>query len=283
MKLDALNPFVRYAKLHVYYAPPKTNNVCYDCRLFYLLFGDGALIADGVEYSVNQGTAIFLPPKTRYHFRFTDPGAVNIYVVDLDLTDEMSDIKESLKTATEEDFSEEKVPDTMVFDPFRRVIVMNNASRIRDFISEVVEAMLREDCLSYPLASAYIKLALIYMQKGLDEQFGEHRLAERIIEFVKENYSSFDLSNKFIAGELHYHPYYISRVVKAKTGMTLHEYITDYRIKMAENYLITTSRSVTEIAEACGFASYTHFIKLFRVRTGYSPLKYRQLHKTVGF
>ena len=112
---------------------------------------------------------------------------------------------------------------------------------------------------------------------------GEYKLAKSVIEYVRDHYARAELSNQMIADEFHYHPYHVSRVMKAYTQKTLHEYLMDYRLEMAKNYLITTSLSVTDIAEKIGFASYTYFIKLFREKTGQSPLQYRQTHKHIGF
>ena len=70
--------------------------------------------------------------------------------------------------------------------------------------------------------------------------------------------------------------------MKAHTQKTLHDYLTDYRLHMAKNYLRTTSLNVTQVAEKTGFSSYTYFIKLFRERVGVSPLQYRRSHERTG-
>ena len=71
--------------------------------------------------------------------------------------------------------------------------------------------------------------------------------------------------------------------MKAHTKKTLHDYLIDYRLHVAKNYLRTTTLTITSIAEKTGFASYTYFIKLFREHTGLSPLQYRKSHKNIGF
>ena len=88
MPLSHLNPFVRYARLHLHYSRPKEDSLCYDCRLFYILRGEGFLSANEKKFRFCQGAAVFLPPATRYRFDFEDDTSVKIYVFDFDLTDD---------------------------------------------------------------------------------------------------------------------------------------------------------------------------------------------------
>ena len=96
-------------------------------------------------------------------------------------------------------------------------------------------------------------------------------------DFVKK------LTNEKIAEHFNYHPYHLSRLMKARTNKTLHNYLIDFRLHMAKNYLTTTNYNVTKIAEKTGFASYAYFIKIFREKVGISPLQYRKTHLSIGF
>lgn len=52
--------------------------------------------------------------------------------------------------------------------------------------------------------------------------------------------------------------------------------ITSGRIQRACTLLANTNLSVGEIAEQCGYASTSHFIKLFRKLMGCAPMGYRK-------
>lgn len=281
MKLEKLNPFIRYANVHKVYTAPRTNNVCYDCRLFYIAVGEGSLSADGTVYAVLEGSVAFLPPESHYRFSFVDPTAVKIYVLDFDLVDDYSSLPQSLRTVTEDEFSPENVPRYDIPDPFRRAYVIHDAIDVGAYVARAVETILNREPYSSENASAIIKLALLSILAS-SSHGGGRGVVNKLAEYIRRNYSSVGLSNEEIAAQLHYHPYYLSRVIKSHTGMTLREYIMDYRLRMAKNYLITTQDSVTKIAELCGFASYTYFIKAFRERVGISPLQYRKSHGLIG-
>ena len=131
-------------------------------------------------------------------------------------------------------------------------------------------------------ASARLKLVLLQL---LRESYGEksdYKLVQSVQEFICANYQECELSNQTIANQFNYHPYHINRLMKTHTQKTLHDYLIDYRLHMAKNYLRTTTLNVTSIAEKTGFSSYTYFIKLFRERVGVSPLQYRKKHETLA-
>ena len=53
------------------------------------------------------------------------------------------------------------------------------------------------------------------------------------------------------------------------------EYLREYRIKIADVMLTNTEKSVSEIAEACGFESVAYFCRAYKRQFGVSPGKRR--------
>ena len=52
-------------------------------------------------------------------------------------------------------------------------------------------------------------------------------------------------------------------------------YLLELRIKKVTEYLRTTSYSLTEIAELCGFNGASYMAEMFKKLVGKSPLNYR--------
>ena len=283
MKIEELNPFIRYASMHQTYYPQKENSVCYDCRLFYVMQGEGLFFANGQNYHVSQSFTVFLPPKTQYRFAFSNHENVKIYVLNFDLTSEFCNIPKSLGTAKESTFHEQKVLRYSLPQEFTAPIVQENGLLLRNHIADCVELFLQKIAYYKHSASAQLKLALIELLREANSEKNDYRLIQSVQEFIRNNYDNAELTNQEIADEFNYHPYHINRLMKAHTQKTLHDYLIDYRLHMAKNYLRTTTLNVTAIADKTGFSSYTYFIKLFRERTGLSPLQYRKSHKNIGF
>lgn len=275
MLLDELNPYVRYCATHYHYNRQSENSICYDCRLFFVAEGEGSFVANGQSYNVSHGFCAFLPPRTEYKFNFKTDG-VKIYVINFDLTDEFSELSESLGTATESDFS----PDKLILYPLppelSEPIISYDGLSVEGHAEACAELFLKKLDYFRHSASAHLKLALIEL---LCESKGKHsgyKLIRSIGEYVRSNYRDPDLTNNSIAEVFNYHPYHLNRLMRAHTGKTLHGYLTDYRLHIAKNLLKTTRLNVTSVAERCGFSSYTYFIRLFHKEMGVSPLQYRK-------
>ena len=58
--------------------------------------------------------------------------------------------------------------------------------------------------------------------------------------------------------------------------MTPFEYLRKLRDNQAITLLTTTSKSVAEIAQSCGFSDSAHLIKIFKEDTGTTPVRYRK-------
>lgn len=65
------------------------------------------------------------------------------------------------------------------------------------------------------------------------------------------------------------------RNFKKYYGVTPSEYLTQYRIKQAKAMLSGTDKNITTVAHDCGFFDCSHFIRIFRDKTGVSPLSFR--------
>lgn len=83
---------------------------------------------------------------------------------------------------------------------------------------------------------------------------------------------------KFLADNVHLSPSYLSDLLKKETGKNAQEHIHFYLIEEAKNYLINTEKNVNEIAFSLGFEYPQYFNKLFKQKTGNTPMEYRNLN-----
>ncbi len=275
MALDRLNPFVRYARAHPMYAHSAAElSVCYDCRLFYIESASGELIADGVKYDICNEQAVFLPPCTRYHFTFTPSDDFSILVLDFDLVSDHADIRESLTTATESTFDPACVPAYPIPDELAAPIV-RLSPQLRQPLRRCVDEFLLRGALYRETASALVKLSLLELVKS-HTSAADSRLCREVQAYIHAHYADQSLTNQDIAAHFNYHPYYLSRLMREHTEMSLHQYLLWYRVNIARNYLLTTAYSIEEVSWQSGFGSAAYFIKTFREHTGMTPGKYRR-------
>jgi AraC family transcriptional regulator len=69
---------------------------------------------------------------------------------------------------------------------------------------------------------------------------------------------------------------HLRRAFKHTTGMTLHDYVTNSRLRKAQALLLDTDLPLKEVAFRLGFASCSTFSSTFRRESGETPSGYRQ-------
>jgi len=55
------------------------------------------------------------------------------------------------------------------------------------------------------------------------------------------------------------------------TGMTIHQYVIQLRIKKALNLILNTDKSICDISLEVGYEDIHYFSRLFKKKTGYTP------------
>ncbi len=88
-----------------------------------------------------------------------------------------------------------------------------------------------------------------------------------------------DLSLSEIATEAYASDFHFSRIFKAVTGYSPHQYLVRIRLSHALVLLQETKLSVSEIADLSGFNSLPHFVATFSGKYGVSPTRARTKRK----
>ena len=96
-----------------------------------------------------------------------------------------------------------------------------------------------------------------------------------VLFYIDRNFTS-PLTLDTISDDTHISKYYLSRLFRAYTGMSVVEYITERRISLARELLANTDSSVADIAGEEGFDSISYFCHTFRRYEGLSPLVFRK-------
>ena len=102
---------------------------------------------------------------------------------------------------------------------------------------------------------------------------------DKALEYIEQN-SENEIYLEQIAQEIHISPNYLSKIFKENTGMGITEYITRLRVAKAEQLIIETELSITEIAFLCGFGSQSSFSRAFNKYSGCSALEFKRRNKT---
>jgi AraC-like DNA-binding protein len=103
------------------------------------------------------------------------------------------------------------------------------------------------------------------VEKMLLDYFSHAKLAEQGLPTVK-----------YLADQLNLSPGYLSDLLKKETGKNTQDHIHFYLIEEAKNILLSTDKTIGEIAYSLGFEYPQYFNKLFKQKTGKTPVAFRK-------
>ena len=81
-----------------------------------------------------------------------------------------------------------------------------------------------------------------------------------------------------IARQVYLNEQYLMRSFKKAAGISILEFITNERVRLAKELLAGTDYPVKQVADNVGYGNYSYFTKLFKRNTGLTPQAYRRTH-----
>lgn len=101
-----------------------------------------------------------------------------------------------------------------------------------------------------------------------------------VLDFIDNHYSE-SVTLEQAAQLAGFSKFYFTRLFKEYTNHTFYEYLTDKRIRAAEQMLLVPKFPVTEVSIQAGFSSLSSFNRTFKRNKGCSPTEYRNMY-TMG-
>jgi len=112
-------------------------------------------------------------------------------------------------------------------------------------------------------------------EDALRESKDSRSLLIRDIKAYIDRHLAQDISLQAIAGHVHMHPVYVSKLFKQETGENLSDYISRVRMAKAEYLLRHTNEKIYEIAQKVGYLQPHSFNQAFRKAFNMTPQEYR--------
>jgi AraC family transcriptional regulator len=102
---------------------------------------------------------------------------------------------------------------------------------------------------------------------------------QRARDFINANLAG-DPSISEVANECGLSASYFVRAFKQTTGVPPYRWLTKQRVERAKELLQESGRELADVAQLCGFADQSHFTRVFSRSEGYSPGRWRRLHRS---
>lgn len=148
----------------------------------------------------------------------------------------------------------------------------------REYLNPIQDYLIIRQCMAIILN--LIARNLKQNDFGQSEENKKKQDVMKLITYVQKNIANRKgLSIESLSKEFGIAKTYIGEYFKKQAGVSLQDYILDYKLKLVEIRLKYSTMRLKEIAFELDFNDESHLSKIFKKFKGISPSKYRVLYK----
>jgi len=232
-------------------------------------------VQDGVMYFMAPGQVFSPPIKNEEETKITNISGWGLYIHPDFLWN--TPLAKGIKKYEYFDYS---VNEALYLSEKEEAVIISMMRNIQ------MEYFANTDKFSQDIIISMIEVLLNYADRFYHRQFltrkiENHQILGRLEDLLTSYFNSTDLltlglpSVQFIAEKLNISPNYLSGLLKVLTGRNTQQHIQDKMIEKAKEKISTTELSVSEISYELGFEHPQSFSRLFKAKTGLSPLAFR--------
>lgn len=143
-------------------------------------------------------------------------------------------------------------------DLYKRLSSLHTLKEVRDWLADTV----------FPEVVSKLESYNVSKQK---------RLIQQVLLDIHEHFET-DVSLQQTADHFGIHPSQLSRMFKEVTGMNFIDYLIQFRMRKAADWLAQTQLPIKDIAERLRYSSVQNFSRVFKQVIGVPPGEYRKQH-----
>lgn len=240
------------------------------------LTNDFCVISNNVEYHLKEKEILIIPPG-ELHSMPAKEGRRIIFQCDNTLLSDNS-ILDSIMPVFNSSIHITPTVDKQLYLTARK-----NILEIYDTFfskSPIADTQIYINLLTMLTAVREFQLKLLCNQSDEnDKDFDCSIDLSCVMKYIDHNFTE-DISLDKLAAVAGYSKYHFSRIFKKKQNISIVQYISRKRIKLAERLLIDPTLSVTEVAMQSGFSSLTTFNRIFKSEKNCTPTEFKKMYMT---
>lgn len=144
-------------------------------------------------------------------------------------------------------------------DPYKQLYSMTRLSEVTVWFTETI----------FPAIHA--QLSGLHANK-------QKKTARQVMDYIHEHFEE-NISLQLVADELNLSPYHISRAFKEETDTNFGDYLIQYRMDKAKEWLIYSDMPIKEISERLCYTSVQNFTRIFKQVADMPPGQYRKKYR----
>lgn len=227
--------------------------------IIFVLKGQGYVKYDGVEYRVSEGQGVFIDCKTEHAYRSDTKNPWEVLWLHFNGNSAAYYYRIFQKEGCCVFFPQcIKDLTSIVYE-----IIANNAHKTSN--TEIINSKLITDILTMILSNPSIQ--------GPNEDYSYQM--KSVKEYIDSHFTE-SINLDELSGAFYMNKYYLTREFKKEYGETIFQHIINRRINYAKELLLSTDKTIEEIALLSGFNDQCYFSRQFKKIVGVSSLNYRR-------
>lgn len=253
-------------------------------EIVYVISGSARHYMGEYIYEVHKGDLIIVNYGTQHTFIPIESDGEKFSTYDLLFTTELFEITEIGKL----DFSA-LASSYLFYSTFPENTTVNNSLNLirsdsKDFcdiLGKIYTEYTQRKSGFMSMIRAYLieLITLIFReidQKTISDITNEQRdVVNKAIDYMKHNYNT-RINLDSLVSDIFLSKDYFRQLFKKTTGMSVTDFIQQTRVEEACRLLLTTDRTIFDIAGNCGFTDIKFFYKTFKKITGKTPGELRK-------
>ena len=227
-------------------------------QLLYIASGAGTFQDRGIHYSLHAG-----------HFILIQPGFWHSY-------------SPNKETGWEEYYIGFNGP--ILSSLAHELYKINDINLLRvnntEFILPLFETILRTGCEAAPDSQLILKALLTQLITDIRFALKPSHSSKESLLFKARQFMEENLSNKISIDDIAHHlgvsNSWFRREFYNETGVPPATYLGRVRLQTSKYILLSSEKSIKEIATECGFSTTEYFCKFFKDNTGMTPSEFRE-------
>lgn len=248
-----------------------------DFILYYFIRGTGNIKIEGKQYQISDGDIFLIHSSELFHCSIDDNRYHERMVLHIDprIVQQFPFNCQELLAAFEQRPKgiANHIPSHLV-----------RSSGLDKLISSIYENIQSTDSVSSVLTLcktlellAQLKQVLASSAVLLQPPDKENMLIGQVLTYLNKHFTE-EISLSEIAREFNVSDSYLSHLFKSCVGSSLWDYVIFLRIHFVNRH-ISENISLEELSQNAGFQNYSNFYRIYKKRTGMTPLQFRQKQK----
>ena len=258
--------FARNHKKHTCSANIETlSHLHREMEMVLILNGSAKLHVDGTTATVTAGDLVIIPPYTLHRYTIAAEEDCQHYCVCFDVN--LLYDKELAAALENGTITLPRIlRDNMCADCVRAAFLANEAKKVGWAL--------------YIAGQLSLLFARLWETDRLTTQPSRtaSSMHNEMFAYIAAHYTE-TITSSQAAAALHLNPAYFCRLFRYSFGERFSLYLCKYRLEKSKLLLQNTTLSISDVAMAVGFNSFSYYSKRFREYTGMTPLEYRTTKK----